>query len=111
MSQMYVKCHTRVLISLNFLFLYMHLRRLKRLKRLRRLRCMYDISLILKLLTFFTPSDKCLCKQGIEDTKHFLLQCPFYATHRETLVTTVNRILRKNDINVIDDYPCMVILL
>ena len=50
-----------------------------------------------------TPSDKCLCKQGIEDTKHFLLQCPFYATHREALVNTVNRILRKNNINVIDD--------
>ena len=51
-----------------------------------------------------TPSDKCLCKQGIEDTRHFLLQCPFYATHREALVDTVNRILRKNDINVINDY-------
>ena len=51
-----------------------------------------------------TPSDKCLCKQGIEDTRHFLLQCPFYATHREALVNTVNRILRKNGINVIDDY-------
>ena len=51
-----------------------------------------------------TPSDKCLCKQGIEDTKHFLLLCPFYATHREALVNTVNRILRQNDINVIEDY-------
>ena len=24
-----------------------------------------------------TPSDKCLCNQGIEDTNHFLFLCPF----------------------------------
>ena len=26
---------------------------------------------------FDTPSDKRLCNQGIEDTKHFLFLCPF----------------------------------
>ena len=45
-----------------------------------------------------TPSDTCNCKQGIEDTRHFLLDCPFYAIHRETLSTHVNDILRKNQI-------------
>ena len=29
-----------------------------------------------------TPSDICLCKFGIEDTRHFLLSCPFYASKR-----------------------------
>ena len=24
-----------------------------------------------------TPSDKCFCNQGIEDTDHFLFLCPF----------------------------------
>ena len=44
-----------------------------------------------------TPSDICLCKNGVEDTRHFLLYCPFYKTHRATLVACVNEILhRKN---------------
>ena len=25
-----------------------------------------------------TPSDMCLCNQGIEDTSHFLFLCPFF---------------------------------
>ena len=29
-----------------------------------------------------TPSDKCLCNHGIEDTNHFLFLCPFYAAQR-----------------------------
>ena len=29
-----------------------------------------------------TPSDICLCKQGIEDTRHFILSCSFYTIHR-----------------------------
>ena len=44
-----------------------------------------------------TPSDVCLCKQGIEDTSHFILSCPFYAAHRAALVSDVNDILLKND--------------
>ena len=36
-----------------------------------------------------TPSDKCLCNQGIEDTNHFLFLCPFFATQRATLATNV----------------------
>ena len=32
-----------------------------------------------------TPSDKCLCTRGIEDTNHFLVSCPFFAAQRATL--------------------------
>ena len=31
---------------------------------------------------FDTPSDKCLCNQGIEDMNHFLFLCPLFATRR-----------------------------
>ena len=30
-----------------------------------------------------TPSDKCLCNQGIEDTNHLLFLCPFFLLHEE----------------------------
>ena len=33
-------------------------------------------------------------KTGIEDTRHYLLNCPFYASHREVLVTSVENIIR-----------------
>ena len=33
-----------------------------------------------------TPSDKCLCNHGIEDTNHFLFSCPFFAAQRATLI-------------------------
>jgi hypothetical protein len=46
-----------------------------------------------------TPSDLCLCKQGIEDTSHYLLSCPFYASHREVLFTSVENIIRDKNIN------------
>ena len=36
-----------------------------------------------------TPSDKCLCKTGIEDTHHFLMLCPFYTSHREILLSRI----------------------
>ena len=41
-----------------------------------------------------TPSDLCLCKSGVEDTSHYLLVCPFYATHREVLFSSVENIIR-----------------
>ena len=48
-----------------------------------------------------TPSDKCLCKEGIEDATHFLLFCPFYFSHREKLIFQLREILRKNKLNPI----------
>ena len=46
-----------------------------------------------------TPSDIYYCKQGIEDTRNFLLLCPFYVTQRANLFTSVNEILQKNNLN------------
>ena len=46
-----------------------------------------------------TPSDKCLCNHGIEDTSHFLFSCPFYATKRATLAACVIGILQKYNLN------------
>ena len=46
-----------------------------------------------------TPSDKCLCNDGIEDTNHFLFSCPFFATQRVTLASSVIQILQKYKLN------------
>ena len=32
-----------------------------------------------------TPSEICECNQDVEDTSHFLFECPRYATHRAHL--------------------------
>ena len=45
-----------------------------------------------------TPSENCLCKEGIEDTRHFLLFCPFYNTQRAVLIRSVNEILLMNNL-------------
>ena len=47
-----------------------------------------------------TPSDKCLCKKGVEDTKHFLITCPFYTTHRNVLFAKVENILQSHNLTV-----------
>ena len=46
-----------------------------------------------------TPSDKCLCNHGIEDTNHFLFSCPFFAAQRATFASTVIQILQKYNVN------------
>ena len=46
-----------------------------------------------------TPSDLCICTHGIEDTNHFLFTCPLYATHIVTLMTSVNIIIQKYNLN------------
>ena len=46
-----------------------------------------------------TPSGICLCNQGIEDTSHFLFSCHLYATQRVPLVSSVNEILQKFNLN------------
>ena len=42
-----------------------------------------------------TPSETCRCNQGIEDTNHFLLFCPNYATPRVILAASTINILQK----------------
>ena len=46
-----------------------------------------------------TPSDKCLCNHGIEDTNHFLFSCPFFADQRVTLANSIIPILQKYSLN------------
>ena len=46
-----------------------------------------------------TPSNLCHCKEGIEDTYHFLFKCPLHVTHRASLATSVIGILYKYNIN------------
>ena len=50
-----------------------------------------------------TPSSICQCKQGIEDTSHFLLFCPSYTVQRVTLLTYVNEILLKVNLSHLED--------
>ena len=45
-----------------------------------------------------TPSDICHCKQGSEDSNHFLFSCPSYITERETLEISVKEILLRNNL-------------
>ena len=52
-----------------------------------------------------TPSDSCLCKQGAEDRRHFLLSRPFYGTKRTALMSIVNEILLKNYLNYPANFP------
>ena len=52
-----------------------------------------------------TPSDICLCKLGIEDTRHFLLSFPFYTSKREIMVVSVSEILLKNNLNYPTNLP------
>ena len=44
-------------------------------------------------------SDICHCDQGVENTYHFLFIWPTYVTQRAILVTGVNEILLKNNLN------------
>ena len=52
-----------------------------------------------------TPSDTCLCRLGTEDTRHFLFSCPFHATKRTIMVSSVNEILLKNNLNYPTNFP------
>ena len=47
-----------------------------------------------------TTSNKCLCKTGVENTDHYLLQCPFYNSLRTNLRTNVLSILSRNELNL-----------
>ena len=46
-----------------------------------------------------TPSDTCYCTQGVENTTHFLFECPFYASQRATLAGSVIQILLNKNLN------------
>ena len=46
-----------------------------------------------------TPSDICPCNHGIENTNHYLFQCPLYTTQRATLTASVTMILLRYNLN------------
>ena len=46
-----------------------------------------------------TPSDKCLCNHGTEDTSHFLFLCPLFAVERAALMANVIRILQRYNLD------------
>ena len=52
-----------------------------------------------------TPSDICLCRLETEDTRHFLFSCPFYATNRATMISSVKEILLNNNLNYPTNFP------
>ena len=52
-----------------------------------------------------TPSEICMCKFGKEDTRHFLFSCPFYASKREVMISSVKEILLKNNLNYPTNFP------
>ena len=52
-----------------------------------------------------TPSEICECNQDIEDTRHFLFECPCYAIHRATLAVKVIEILQRNNLNHLENQP------
>ena len=45
-----------------------------------------------------TPSDICVCNNGVEDCDHYFFHCPFYITHRANLRAKVSSILSRNDL-------------
>ena len=45
------------------------------------------------------PSGICECNQDIEDTSHFLFECPRYATEKANLAVKVIDILQRNNLN------------
>ena len=51
-----------------------------------------------------TSSDLCVCKEGAEDSYHFLLKCSSYDTKRATLINGVNAVLLTNNLNY-PDFP------
>ena len=46
-----------------------------------------------------TPSETCECNLGIENIRHFLFECPFYAIQRMTLAVNVIDILQRKNLS------------
>ena len=56
-----------------------------------------------------TLFDMCSCNQGVEDVRHFFLQCPLYNTHRAVLTTNVNEIINRNNLVIPDSYETLLL--
>ena len=47
-----------------------------------------------------TPSDKCSCNLGAEDSEHYLLSCPKYETSREILISSIEDIVETKNLQI-----------
>ena len=45
-----------------------------------------------------TNSDKCVCRKGVEDSRHFLISCTLFNCHREALFETIETILHEKNL-------------
>ena len=52
-----------------------------------------------------TPSETCECNLGVEDIRHILFECPFYAIQRVTLAVNVIDILQRKNLNHLGNQP------
>ena len=52
-----------------------------------------------------TPSETCECNLGIEDIRHFLFECPFYAIQRVTLAVNSIGILQRKNLSYLGNQP------
>ena len=55
--------------------------------------------------SFVTPFETCECNLGIEDIRHFLFECPFYAIQRVTLAVNVIDILQRKNLSYLGNQP------
>ena len=54
-----------------------------------------------------TPSEICLCGNGVEDTAHFILLCPLYANQRTHLTNVVEEIIGRHNLIVVNYVICI----
>ena len=52
-----------------------------------------------------TPSEICESNLGVEDIRHFIFECPFYAIQRVTLAVNVIDILQRKNLNHLGNQP------
>ena len=54
---------------------------------------------------FCDTPEICECNLGVEDIRHFLFECPFYAIQRVTLAVNVIDILQRKNLNHLGNQP------
>ena len=52
-----------------------------------------------------TASETCECNLSIEDIRHFLFECPFYAIQMVTLAVNVIEILQRKNVSHLGNQP------
>ena len=52
-----------------------------------------------------TPSETCECNIGVEDIRHFLLECLFYAIQRVALAVNVINIFKRKNLSHLGNQP------